>query len=348
MRGTPDIALLHGFALREQGALGKQLVHGADLALDRAVVDQHIGVFGPGVEILERDVDRSQIIAAVGQIGKNILAACHLDHLGDVIAALAHGSQIVGGNGEKRRRFAGGRLLFQRGDALYGIIKKLLGFVGLAQQHAVQLDPFHPRQRAALVARTLDQHRHAEFFQLFLDLGRVVDHRVFDGKAAVCRQNRFIIGRAVLARIGDLPAFHCRFGFVQIPVFGARAGKCHGIQPAQADDGVHRRGRDQINILNRLLQHGNVRIQRIRHRSPLGYDEIPRAVDGDKVIPARALVDGELLSVLQGVLPRDGQRFRLGVRWPGRTPGQQQRRQGCTQKPLHSAAASVALSKVRV
>ena len=80
----------------------------------------------------------------------------------------------------------------------------MLGLLGSAQQDAVQLDPFHPGQRVTLVARALDEDRHAEFFKLLLHLGRVVDHCVLDGKAAVGGQDRLVIGRAVLARVGDL------------------------------------------------------------------------------------------------------------------------------------------------
>ena len=253
MRGAPDVALLHGLELCQQRAFGDQLVHRADLALDGAVVDQHISVLGPGVEILQRDVDGGQVVAAVRQVGEDIVAARHLDHFGDIIAALAHSGQIIGGDGEERHGFAGGGFIFQRCNALHGVVKDLLGLVSLAQQHAVQLDPLHPGQGAALVAGALHQHRHPEFFQLFLHFGRVVDHRVFDGQAAVGGKNRLIIGRTVLARVGDLAVFHGGFGCIQIPVIGLRAGKRHRIQPIDTDDGVHGGGGHEVNTLDRLL-----------------------------------------------------------------------------------------------
>ena len=86
---------MHGLEVGQHRAFGEQLIHCAQLALDRAVVEQHIGITRPGVEILERDIDSRQIAAAVGQVGKDVAAARQLDHFGDVIAALAHRGEIV-------------------------------------------------------------------------------------------------------------------------------------------------------------------------------------------------------------------------------------------------------------
>ena len=86
---------MHGLEVRQHRTFGEQFIHCAQLALNRAVVEQHIGVTRPGVEILERDIDSRQIVAAVRQVGKDVAAARQPDHLGDVIAALAHRGEIV-------------------------------------------------------------------------------------------------------------------------------------------------------------------------------------------------------------------------------------------------------------
>ena len=46
----------------------------------------------------------------------------------------------------------------------------------------------------------------------------------------------------------------------------------------------------------------------------LGHDQIARTIDDNEVIAALALINGELLGVLQGVAAGDGQRLRAGGR----------------------------------
>ena len=100
----------------------------------------------------------------LGKVCKNIFAPGHADHLRHIVSAFAHSGKAAGCNREERAAFAGGGLLQQRCNALRLLRKNLLGKGFLAQQDAVQLDPFHPRQRAALVAGALHQHRNAEPF----------------------------------------------------------------------------------------------------------------------------------------------------------------------------------------
>ena len=133
----------------------------------------------------------------------------------------------------------------------------LLGKGFFAQQDAVQLDPFHPCQRAALVARTLNQHRNAEPFQLLLHLRGVVDHGIFHRKAAFCGQDALIVRGAVLARVDNAPGLHGLLSLVQIPALGTGAGKGNAVQRVQMKEQVHGRGGHQIDVLHRLLQNSH-------------------------------------------------------------------------------------------
>ena len=183
--GAPDIAVLHGLELGQQGALGHQLVDGGDDALNGAVVEQHVGILGPGVEIFQREVHGGKAVAAVGQVRKDVIAARQFDHLGHIVAALADIGEVVGRDGEKGAGLAGGRLVGQRGNALGLCGEHLLGQLLFAQQDAPEFDPLHPGEGAALVAGAFHQRRDAEPFQLLLDLRGVEDHGVLNGEAAI-------------------------------------------------------------------------------------------------------------------------------------------------------------------
>ena len=203
--GAPAIAGLDGLKIGQHGAFFDELPAGIHHALDGAVVDEDVGLPGFGVEGLLRDVHGGKAVAVLGKVGKEIGAARHGDHLGNVIAALTDVDEVVAGDGEEGDRLPRGVLIEQRLDAGELIGEDALGLLGFAQQQADAFDPLHPGQRAALVARALHEDGHAEFFQLLLDLGGVVDHGVLDGKAAVRSEDALVIRGAVLARIGDLP-----------------------------------------------------------------------------------------------------------------------------------------------
>ena len=177
----------------------------------------------------------------------------------------------------------------------------------------------------------------------------MVDHCVLDGKAAVGGQDRLVIGGTVLARVGDLALLHGGAGRVEVPVFGLRAGQRHGPQPANANNGVHCGRRHKVDILNGLLQNGDVCVQIGGRSGALRHDEIAAAVNRDEVIAARAHIHRELLRIFQriAVFYRQcvGLRGGLGC---SRAPCQQQGGQSEECRAPHSAAASVALSKVRV
>ena len=155
---------MYRLALCQQRAAGKQFFFCGDGALDSAVINEHIGILDPGVKIFQRDIQGGKAVAAVGKVGKNIFAPGHADHLRHIVSAFAHSGKAAGCNGEKRAAFAGGGLLQQRCNALCLLGENLLGKGFFAQQDAVQFDPFHPCQRAALVAGALHQHRNAEPF----------------------------------------------------------------------------------------------------------------------------------------------------------------------------------------
>ena len=252
-RRAPDISALHRLALCQQRAAGKQLFLGGDGALDGTIINKHIGILDPGVKILQRDIHGGKAVAAVGKGRKNVFATGHADHLRHIVSAFAHSGKAAGSNGEKRAAFAGGGLLQQRCNALRLLRKNLLGKGFFAQQDTVQFDPFHPCQRAALVAGALHQHRNAEPFQLLLYLRGVVDHGIFHRKAAFCGQDAFVVRGAVLACVGDAPGLHGLLCLVQIPALGAGAGKGNAVQRVQMEEQVHGRGGHQIDVLHRLL-----------------------------------------------------------------------------------------------
>ena len=239
-------------------------------------------------------------------------------------------------------------MVCQRGNALLCLRKLLLGLLLFAEQQAVKLDPFHPRQRILLVAGAFDQYRDAKPLKLLLDLRRMVDHRIFNGKTAVGGQDRLIIRGAVSPRIGDLSVFHRLARIPEIPPVSLCAGQCYAIQRPDADDRIHHGGRNQIDVFNRLLQNRQILLQPGRQGRVLRYHKIAFLADGDKAVPARALIDRKLLGIFQRVTARNRQPGSGRLRLLCSTARQQQGGQHQKCYPLHSAAASVALSKVRV
>ena len=234
-RRAPDVPALHRLAFCQQRAAGKQFFFCGDAALDGAVINKHIGILDPSVKILQWDIHGGKTVAAVGKVCKNIFAPGHADHLRHIVSAFAHSGKAAGSNGEKRAAFAGGGLFQQRRNALRLPGEHLLGKSFFAQQDTVQFDPFHPCQRAALVAGALHQHRNAEPFQLLLYLRGVVDHGVFHRKAAFCGQDALVVRGAVLACVGDAPGLHSLLCLIQIPALGAGAGKGNAVQRVQME-----------------------------------------------------------------------------------------------------------------
>ena len=143
-------------------------------------------------------------------------------------------------------------LLEDGGHLLHLLAEDLFRHLSLIQQDAVELEPLHPGQRAALVARALHEDRYAELFQLLLDLGVVEHHGVLDGEGAAGGKDALIVRGAVLARVGDAALLHGLSGLFHIPALGLRAGEGDAVQSVQMNEEVHHRGGDEINMIQRL------------------------------------------------------------------------------------------------
>ncbi len=114
----------------------------------------------------------------------------------------------------------------------------------------------------------------------------MVDHGVLNGKAAARSQDRLIIRGAVLARIGDLPCCMAALaaGRYQpsalVPDSAMLSSPPMLMMGSIADDG------HQVDILDRLLQNGDVCVQIGGRSGPLRHDEIAAAVNRDRSVAA--------------------------------------------------------------
>lgn len=167
----------------------------------------------------------------------------------------------------------------------------------LSCEHAVQLDPFHTAEGIAFVARALDEHGDAEPFELFLDLGRMVDHRGLEREVAVRVADGFIVRGAVFAGVFDIAVCHGLARRIEIPAVGTGAGERDGIERVERNEEIHCARSDEIDAVERLLKHGNVRAG-LRRLLSLGYNEIAVfAADRDERQTALEGIDRELLGV---------------------------------------------------
>ena len=171
-------------------------------------------------------------------------------------------------------------------------------------------------------------------FQLLLDLRGVVDHGVFNGKAAVGSQDALVVRRTVLARIGDLARLHGGFGLVEIPAIGPGAGKSDGIQRVQVDEVIHHGAGHEVNIFQRLAQlHGSLREDGKLRRS-LGPDKelVPRFRDREQNGAVGINIRRELPGIIQrvSVVQHKGIRGGRGLLLPAAAgrQGQGSRREG--------------------
>ena len=165
-----------------------------------------------------------------------------------------------------------------------------------AQQYTVQLDPFHAAEGVAFVAGTLDQHGHAEPFELLLDLGRVVDHGGFDRKVALLRIEAFIVRGAVFAGVQDIAALHGLPCLGDIPAIRSRAGQADAVQTVHRTEQIHSGGGNQIDAVERLPQDDRAVIQPVRDILPGGDDQIPAAIRNvDTGVPVFVIADGKLI-----------------------------------------------------
>ena len=197
--GAPDISVFHGLEIREQRTFGEQLVERLQFAVDGRVVDEHIRVLRAGVKALHLHIHgRAGVV--VGEVVKDILSSGELEHLCDIIGGFAHICCTVRCDIEECGGLAGGRLVKDGSEGVELLVIERLRLLLLSCEHAVQLDPLHAAEGIAFVARALDEHGDAEPFELFLDLGRVVDHRGLEREVAVRVADGFIVRGAVSCR----------------------------------------------------------------------------------------------------------------------------------------------------
>ena len=149
---------------------------------------------------------------------------------------------------------------------------------------------------------------------------------------------------------------------MDVPVrllFAAEGDAPDGIQLVEV---VHGGGRHQIDLIQRLLQNGDLLRHALRYRRALRHQQVhPVVVDGDTLVALTGVLHGELLGVAQGhgavevqLVPRHGGGLSVclggGVSRAAGTEGQDcQRRQQSGEKTPHWAASTaVEESKVRV
>ena len=181
----------------------------------------------------------------------------------------------------------------------------------------------------------------------------MVDHGILNSKIAVSGVDGLVIRRAVLARIGDLAVRHRLLGFVDVPAVLPGAGQCNTVQRIQCNELVHDTRGDQINAVQRLLQHHDICVQTVRHGRVFRNDQITCVVlHGNERIAAVIVIDRKTLGILQihavgrlHVAPRD-RRLRLCGRLPSSSAAGQTAEQQCrTQAPCcnssHFAAGAM-------
>ena len=169
----------------------------------------------------------------------------------------------------------------------------------------------------------------------------MVDHGVLDGKAAIRGKDLLVVRGAVFARIGNAPVQHGLLGLVQIPALGAGAAQGDAVQCVQCKEQVHHRGGHQIEVLQRLTQHGHAVRYIGRNGSPLRHHKelCPVGRDGEQGIAALVFCSRELLCVVQCSSPGRYQlHFHRGTGLLG-TGGQQQ--PGGGQEPQKLAACDL-------
>ena len=106
--GTPDIVLLNSFKIRQQLAIIQQLVDGIQCTVNRAVINQAVGITRSVIKCLHLHVHGGQCIFVHIQIfcGENIGSAGQLNHFGNIISGLAHVDISVGADVKKCHGFS--------------------------------------------------------------------------------------------------------------------------------------------------------------------------------------------------------------------------------------------------
>ena len=332
------------------------------LAVDDAVVDQHIGVHRAVVEGFHLDIDGGLCVVLRRLIEGDIVAACDGDAFRHIVRGLADVYSAAAGDVEKRHGLARGLLLQHVRHAVHLCVEQRLGLVLFVQQRCVQLDPLHPAQGLGLVAGCLHQHRDTQPLQLLQHRRRVIDHGVFHRQIAALRQDQLIIRLGVLAGVYQRSAVHGVLGTLDIPVrllFTAEGDAVDGVQLVEV---VHGGGCHQIDLVQRLLQNGDAGGDPLGYRCALRHQQVhPVIVDGDAFVALSGVLHSELLRVAQGhgtvkdqLVPRYGGGLSVCFdgsvsRAAGAEGQDRQRRQQPGEKTPHWAASTaVEESKVRV
>ena len=170
----------------------------------------------------------------------------------------------------------------------------------MAGQGSVELDPLHPSQRTGLITCVVDHHRDPQLFQFLHDFRSVGDHRILNGKAASAREQKFIVRRAVFARIQYSTAAQGIAHPVHIPAVFFQAAVSHRIQCTGCLQQIGRGTCHQIDLAGRLLKHDDAIIQHFRGFHALGDHQDPGILrQGQHPIAAFVLIDTETACVLQ-------------------------------------------------
>ena len=134
---------------------------------------------------------------------KGVFAARKADECRDVVAAAPDDRCTCRVDIEIGGCLAGLRKAFQVPEFFQLFFKGLVRLLFVAGQHTIESDPFHPSLRCGLIAGVVYQNGNVKCFQLFLDLRRMVDHGVFNGKRTGSGINALKIRRRVFAGILD-------------------------------------------------------------------------------------------------------------------------------------------------
>ena len=148
----------------------------------------------------------------------------------------------------------------------------------------------------------------------------------------------FVVRSGILSSIQDRSFFHGFTHFRKIPLVFRQSGKVHTVHGIQFQEHIHGRRGHHIDVFQRLLQHGPVLRNGIRHRAFFRYHKIrPSVRDPDHIIPAFIPVHGKLPCPLQRKFSGLFQ-FRkpfLGIsRAAGAAAGKQQEKYQNDRKPV--------------
>ena len=174
--------------------------------------------------------------------------------------------------------------------------------VFLVEDGAVELDPFKAAQCLGLVAGQLGEHGDAQFFQLLLHFGVVVDHGRLDGQLAALVHDQLVVRCVVFP-----PEYHGAAGERALEAFHRavllrHAEHAHPVGNSQRIEQAGRVGGCQVHVFGRLGDYPHVVGQRFKLGlvEALGYDQVALARGGaDQLAAVLVVVHGEFLRVLQ-------------------------------------------------